>query len=290
MGEVSEQAAATPSSDARTAAAFAASWNTVGEGSVYTRDQFLDWFRPIDPAAFAGQAVLELGFGNGSLLYHMANVRPARLVGVELGDTFDQARKNLRHVTEDRVELIHGDLTRVDVGRFDLTYCIGVLHHLEHPEAGFAAVLKHTKPGGHFHCWVYGREGNGVVIRVVDPIRRIACKFPWWVNKYGVALPLVIPYFVYAKALERVSRTHADARRFVEHLPLGRYSIWIAQRRFPFFHHVAFDQLVTPRTHYIARSTIESWLRHPEIDPKSIYMVSRNGNSWTFGGRRLPEH
>jgi SAM-dependent methyltransferase len=274
--------------DARTAAAFATSWNTVGDGSVYTREQFLDWFSPIEPSSIQGQAVLELGFGNGSQLCHVGDYRPARLCGIELGDTLEQTRKNLRHLPEGMLELHQGDLTTADLGRFDLVYCIGVLHHLEHPEKGFESVLRHTRPGGRFHCWVYGREGNGVVIHLVDPIRRLASKLPWWVNKFGVAYPLAVPYYVYAKSLQFAARhvRTPKIRRMLAQLPLEDYSLWIAQRPFAFFHHVAFDQLVTPQTHYIARAQIERWLRHPDIDPTSTYIIQRNGNSWKFGGRR----
>lgn len=274
--------------DARTAAAFATSWNTVGDGSVYTRDQFLDWFAPLEPSAIEGKSVLELGFGNGSLLYHVGACGPARLSGVELGDTLDRTRSNLKHLPEGMVDLHRGDLTAVDLGQFDLVYCIGVLHHLEQPERGFEAVLRHTRPGGRFHCWVYGREGNGVVVHVVDPIRRVANTLPWWLAKYGVALPLAMPYYAYAKALRFVSEraTGEFGQGLLQRLPLEEYSLWIAQRSFSFFHHVAFDQLVTPRTHYIVRETIESWLRRPEVEPSSSYIIRRNGNSWKFGGRR----
>ena len=274
--------------DARTAAAFATSWNTVGDGSVYTREQFLDWFSPIEPSSIEGQAVLELGFGNGSQLCHVGDYRPDRLCGIDLGDTLEQTHKNLRHLPKGMLELHRGDLTTADLGRFDLVYCIGVLHHLEHPEKGFESVLRHTRPGGRFHCWVYGREGNGVVIHLVDPIRRLASKLPWWVNKFGVAYPLAVPYYAYAKSLQFAAR-HVRApkvRRMLAQLPLEDYSLWIAQRPFAFFHHVAFDQLVTPQTHYIARAEIERWLRHPDVDPTSTYIIQRNGNSWKFGGRR----
>jgi SAM-dependent methyltransferase len=274
--------------DVQTAAAFASSWNTVGEGSVYTRDQFLDWFSPIEPAIIEGKAVLELGSGNGSLLFHVGACRPARLCGLELGDTLEQTHKNLRHLPQESLELHRGDLTTADLGAFDLVYCIGVLHHLESPEEGFASVLRHTRPGGRFHCWVYGREGNGVVVHVVDPIRRLASQLPWWMTKFGVALPLALPYYAYAKALQFASH-HAPteaALRMLEGLPLAQYSLWIAKRPFSFFHHVAFDQLVTPRTHYILRATIEDWLHHPAVDPTSTYVIQRNGNSWKFGGRR----
>jgi SAM-dependent methyltransferase len=276
------------SPDASTAAAFATSWNAVGEGSVYTREQFLDWFDPIDPASAKGLAVLEMGSGNGSLLYHVGAYGPARLCGIELGDTLETTRRNLRHLPAGMLELFSGDLTTANLGLFDLVYCIGVLHHLNDPAAGFEAVLRHTRPGGRFHCWVYGEEGNGVIIHVVDPIRRVACRLPWWVTKYGVALPLAVPYYAYANALRALSRGDRArlADRIADRLPLAEYSRWIARRPFSFFHHVAFDQLVTPQTHYLSRAAVDAMLRHPDVDSQSVYVVQRNGNSWKFGGRR----
>jgi len=281
-----DDTATAPSRDARTAAAFARSWNTVGDGSVYTREQFLDWMAPVDPTSLEGQTVLEMGFGNGSLLHHMGAYGPAKLAGIELGDTHEQTRRNLRHLPPGMLELHRGDLTKANLGRFDFVYCIGVLHHLKEPRAGFDAVVRHTRPGGRFHCWVYAEEGNAVVIHAVDPIRRVVSRLPWWLTKYGVALPLATPYFAYAKAVRALSRGDGAVGRLVSRLPLAEYSKWIAQRSFPFFHHVAFDQLVTPQTQYLSRSTVESFLSHPDVDPSSVYLVHRNGNSWKFGGRR----
>lgn len=272
--------------DEATARAFATSWNTVGEASVYSREQFLDWFDPVDPRELAGKEVLELGFGNGSLLYHMAEFRPARLAGIELGDTHEQTRRNLAHLPPGVLDLHWGDLTRADLGRFDLVYCIGVLHHLQDPEEGFRALIQHAKPGGRFHGWVYAREGNTLVVVLVDPIRRIASRLPWWLTKYGIALPLVVPFFLYAKTIAALGRAPAAGRILRRLFPLTDYSIWIAKRPFWFFHHVAFDQLVTPRTVYLRRADVESWLSHPEVDPASRYLIFRNGNSWKFGGRR----
>lgn len=276
--------------DRRTADAFASSWNRVG--TVYTRDQFDEWFRPLDPTSFAGRDVLELGFGNGSLLYHMVQCRPGRLAGVELGDTLEQTRALLEDVAGDvDLELHRGDLTRVDVGPFDLVYCIGVLHHLDDPSAGFDAVLRHTAPGESFHCWVYAREGNLVIRAVVEPIRRVACRLPWWITKYALALPLVAPYFVYAKTVSKVADRSKNGflGRLAASLPLYEYSRWIAKRSFGFFHHVAFDQLVTPRTVYLSRAEVTRWLRDPRVDPATTYLIFRNGNSWKFGGRRRTE-
>jgi hypothetical protein len=49
---------------------------------------------------------------------------------------------------------------------------------------------------------------------------------------------------------------------------------------------VAFDQLVTPQTRFVARHEIEAWLAvRRRVDADSVYVIARNGNSWKFGGR-----
>ena len=272
-------------SDLATAEAFGNSWNHVGSGSVYARDQFLEWFEPLNPADFQGRDVLELGYGNGSLLYHFAASGPRRLCGVELADTREQTLRNLQHVPPGMLDLRQGDLTQMDVGQFDLVYCIGVLHHLQDPEAGFRAVLRATRPGGRFHCWVYAREGNAFIRWLVDPLRRVASRLPWWFTKYFLAGPLCVPFYIYAKALAAASRADR-APGWLARLPLHGYSLWIAPRPLRFFLHVAFDQLVTPQTVYVPRETVERWLEHPEIEPESRYVIWRNQNSWKFGGIR----
>jgi SAM-dependent methyltransferase len=276
--------------DLATAEAFAKSWNRAGQGSVYSREQFTRWLEPIDVTELRGKEVLELGFGNGSLLYHMGHVAaPKRLVGVELGDTLEQTRRNLADLPPGMLELHRGDMTAIDLGKFDLVYCIGVIHHLQFPDKGVDAVLRHVKPGARFHCWVYAREGNGIIVSFVDPLRRITSALPWWFTKYCVALPLVVPYFFYAKALAALARLTGLVARAKRLFPMYDYSVWIAKRPFPFFHHVAFDQLVTPRTTYIKRAKVDEWLRDARIEPGSVYTIYWNSNSWKFGGKLKSE-
>ena len=267
--------------DQRTADAFATSWNNLPEGSVYSAAQFAEWFEPITRADVHGRDVLELGCGGGNLLIHMAAWEPRGLTGVDLGSSVAMAERNMATVGANDVRIEQHDLVSYRAEPpCDLVYCIGVLHHLKDPHAGFDSVLANTAGGGRFHCWVYAHEGNGVIRWIVDPIRKVASVLPWWFTKYAIATPLVLPYFLYAKAL--------NALRWpvLRKLPLYDYSLWISQRRFSFFRHVAFDQLVTPQTAYLRKSTIEEWLRDERVDPASIYLIFRNGNSWKFGGRR----
>lgn len=274
--------------DQSTADAFATSWNHLPPGSVYTPAQFADWMAPLGEDDFRGSDVLELGCGNGSLLVHSAAWRPRSLVGVDLGDSVITAEKNLAQAGYGQYRIEQADLTRYESAGFDLVYCIGVLHHLKEPEAGFRAVLRNVRPGGRFHCWVYGREGNRIVIMLVDPLRKLASKLPWWVNKYLIATPLAVPFYLYAKTLRAMARVAKGAARDrLARMPLFAYSLWIAEREFAFFRHVAFDQLVTPQTVYLARADLQEWLtRAGGIEAGSTYIIQRNGNSWKFGGRK----
>lgn len=267
--------------DQKTADAFATSWNNLPPGSVYTEAQVADWFAPLTPGDIRGRRVLELGCGNGSLMVHVLGWQPARLDGIDLGDSVASARENLSLMGLANWSVEQADLTKFESTGYDIAYSIGVLHHLKDPRAGFESVVRNTRPGGRFHCWVYAREGNGIVVHVVDPLRRVASKLPWWLTKYGLATPLVIPYYLYAKALAAL-----PAWRSLRALPLYEYSLWIARREYAFFRHVAFDQLVTPQTSYIDRATVEAWLAAAPVEEGSAYVVMRNGNSWKFGARK----
>jgi len=116
---------------------------------------------------------------------------------------------------------------------------------------------------------------------LVDPLRKLVNHFPWWMNKWLVAFPLTLPFFLYSKSCRLLSKVFGE--KFP--LPLFSYMLWIGQRGLDFHHHVAFDQLVTPMTHYIDRQRIERWLADDRVEPGSSYIIFRNGNSWKFGGK-----
>jgi len=268
--------------DKPTADAFADSWNNLPLGSVYDEYQFKDLIEPMTKKDIEGKRVLEMGCGNASLMMMIANWSPELLVGVDLGDSVKSAEKNMKMISYKNWKIEQSDLTEYTSNGFDFVYCIGVLHHLKDPKKGFDAVVSNTNSGGGFHCWVYAYEGNAIIRYIVDPIRKVSCKLPWWITKYFIATPLVVPYYFYAKFLKRFNQVSLFKK-----LPLYQYSQWIAKREFLFFRHVAFDQLVTPQTTYIKKTTIQNWLNdNSEIKNDSIYIIMRNGNSWKFGGKK----
>lgn len=268
--------------DQTTADKFANSWNNVYDASVYTYDQFLDWISPWNEENVKGQSVIELGCGSGALLTHLTRFNPSSLTGVDLGASVNRARQLLG----DQAKIEVGDITNAQelidrFGQQDKAYSIGVLHHLTVPEQGVETLIAITKPGGSFHGWVYAHEGNFIVRAFVDPIRKIVNHLPWWMNKYLVALPLSIPFFTISKTYQILSKILGKNLP----LPLYSYMLWISKRNFAFHHHVAFDQLVTPMTHYITKERVQKWLSDERIDPNSIYIEFRNKNGWKFGGK-----
>jgi 2-polyprenyl-3-methyl-5-hydroxy-6-metoxy-1,4-benzoquinol methylase len=67
----------------------------------------------------------------------------------------------------DNIAFAQADLLRladVDIS-FDMIECIGVLHHLEEPEAGLRALVSVLRPGGHIKIGLYSKVAREAIIR-----------------------------------------------------------------------------------------------------------------------------
>jgi len=267
-------------SDLKTATAFANSWNNLPRGAIYTKEQYIDWMCPLIKNDIAGKNILELGCGNGSLMVHTLSWGPDHIHGIDLGDSVYSARNNLVDTGCENWSVGQDDLVDFASSGFDVVYCIGVLHHLDKPSSGFSSVIRNTKRGGKFHCWVYAKEGNQLVIAFVEPMRRVTALLPWRLTKYVISAPLALVFFCHTKASLLLIPSVIFDR-----LPLSEYCRWISARGYRFFWHVVFDQLVAPKTQYISYESIRNWINsEPRINQHTTYIHKRNGNSWKFGG------
>jgi SAM-dependent methyltransferase len=255
----------------RTADAFGYSWTHYPKGNPYTEEQWRDWILPLGREDFAGKLVLDAGCGLGGFAEYALAWGAQRVVGVDLSEAVDAAAERVGS----RLDLVQADLHRLPFERavFDLAYSIGVLHHLPDPEAGFRAVATVVRPGGYVFAWVYGRENNGWIVYLVDPLRRhVFRRLPRGFLRWGISLPT-------AAALWPLVRIAARAER----MPYGAYLRWLSRRSFSYLHGVVFDHLVAPTSHYIRREEFERWFENAGLEVLAV--TWRNRNSWRGLGR-----
>ena len=75
---------------------------------------------------------------------------------------------------ESGIRWVHGsllDAPRLGLGLFDYVSCLGVLHHLPHPDAGLQALAQVLKDDGGMGLMVYGRYGRADVYAMQDLMR-----------------------------------------------------------------------------------------------------------------------
>jgi hypothetical protein len=134
-------------------------------------------------------------------------------------------------------------------------------------------MVRTVRPGGLVFAWVYGREGNGLIVRVVDPLRRgIFSRLPRGFLKWAISLPLAALLWPFAAAARRGAS-----------VPYAPYFRFLAESGFRYTHGVVFDHLVAPTSHYIRREEFEGWFERAGL--VDVVISRRNENSWRGLGR-----
>jgi len=256
---------------------FGDAWTLYAQDRVnpYTEEQFLDWIMPLTPADFEQRAVLDLGCGLAGFSEFAAQYPSSLLIGMDISHAVDSAVGLLDRYPH--LNLIQGDILRPPFkkGVFDLVYSIGVLHHLDAPEAGFEQASRLVKPEGRLFCWVYGRENNTLVIYLVDPLRRLLSSFPVSWVRFGVALPMSLLLWALLQTVY-----HPRLNQWCRGLPYHTYFQWLRPYGWYYTWGMITDQLIPPRTHYLSKETLAAWAA--ALDLKILSLNARNGMSWRF--------
>lgn len=261
----------------QTVTQFGASWQIHDHLADYQEKQFVDWISPMEPGDFAGQDVLEAGCGKGRHSRLLERFHPRRLLSVDLSDAVLLAAHNTQETPN--VFCLRADLLDLPVadGAMDVVFCLGVLHHLEDPEAGLRELWRALKPGGTLCLWVYGREGNGWIVHLVDPVRKgITSKIPTrWLRP--LLWPVSLALFLAIKVFYAPATRHG--RRAVGWLPYSSYLGYISSFPFREIEHIVLDHLCPPVAFYLSKETLANWFS--ELDPRTIRFRWHNRNSWT---------
>jgi SAM-dependent methyltransferase/uncharacterized protein YbaR (Trm112 family) len=239
--------------------------------------QMLRWLPALRPEDYRDKTLLDAGCGKGRHLRVTAAFGAREVIGFDLSESVDVAWANTRDLPN--VHVIQADLHRLPLkGGFDLAYSIGVLHHTPDPPKSFAAMLDQVRPGGTAACWVYGRENNGWIVWLVNPVRLLVTRhLPACVLR-GAARVLAAMLYLLIYGLY-VPANAVGIRLFYRDYMFNLRDLGFAETR-----HIVYDHLVAPTAYYLPRGEVQRWLDVAGLIRKSITWVNRN--SWSGVGCR----
>jgi len=259
-----------------TVSQFGDSWSSHEYLAPYQEKQFLDWIAPLRPEDFKGRSVLEAGCGKGRHTFHLAGYGADHVYPVDLSSAVLLAAdytKAFPNVHPLRANLLRLPLADASV---DVAVCLGVLHHLQDPREGLKELWRVLRPGGTLCLWVYGREGNGWIVHLVDPVRKgITSRIPAKILR-PLLLPLSLTLFAALKLV--YGPFTRRGQRPVGWLPYSAYLGYISKFPFREVEHIVLDHLCPPIAYYLSGPQIEAWLA--ELPAAKSALRWHNRNSW----------
>jgi SAM-dependent methyltransferase len=265
-------------------------WLTFDDFAPELEAEFADIVSPMDAPSgdgrqanqFDGTLVLDAGCGNGRFTRACAALGARQVVGIDPSLSVRAARENLADIPNAAV--LQGDIYDLPFapGTFDHVFCIGVLHHLPDPRAGFLELAPMLKPGAKISIWVYAHEGNELIARYFEPFRvHVSSKLPWGLTKLLSMAAAVALWLL-------VTLVYLPARRLwpalYRRLPMRDYLWYIYRLGFYTLYHTAFDKLSPELCAFISRDELDEWFAAAGLE--NVVITFRNGNSWRAQGRR----
>lgn len=234
---------------------------------------FREWIEPNRLEDFRGKYVIDAGCGPGHHVRLVA-AHAARVTGVDL-NTATIACERTADLAGVRIE--EGDIaTWRPAEPADVVYCIGVIHHTDDPDATFANLRRMCRDGGRLIVWCYSEEGNRLVRRYVEPLRRALLRR--WSRSAVARLSALLTLLLYVPVCTLYL------------LPLRRlpyYEYFANFRRLGLRRNVlnVFDKLNAPQTQFISRARVERWFASDRFAEVSI--TPYKGVSWRASGTVL---
>jgi len=222
----------------------------------------------INPNEISGKKVLEVGSGSGRILHMISRYKPKLLIGVEPSVGFSVLAANT--ITIPNLQLINKSGAEYRESDLDITFSLGVIHHIKNPEETIRNIYDSLIPGGTFLCWVYGLENKRIYVISRYLISKLTRLLPdtyldkichhltWLVVKYG---NLSAKYF----------KSRFPATTYIQNVfePCGDM-----EKKY-----IIFDQLNPTYSKYYREKEIRKLLH--EAGFSEVKIVHRHKYSWT---------
>jgi SAM-dependent methyltransferase len=242
------------------------------EGYYGSLELFSDILLPfLKPEDIKGCRVAEIGSGVGRIANMLLESGARHVIAIEPSEAFEVLCRNISepekvtclNVTGNQL-LAYGDL--------DYIFSIGVLHHIPDPKPVVEAAFRALRPGGRFLVWLYGKEGNGLYLAFVEPLRALTKHLPHIVLVSLIEI-MYWPLVLYMKFCHRLR------------LPLRGYMLCVLEkmprdkRKL-----IIYDQLNPSYAKYYTRFEAKKLLIDGKFDNVKVH--HRHGYSWTVVGTK----
>lgn len=248
----------------KTADSFAYEWNSIYEENNFEKNNFLHFLSPfIEADKLVDKCLLDVGCGSGRFTKQAALCSARLVIGTDVGNSVEAAFRLTRDLPN--VCIVQADVYHMPVNCFaDLTFSIGVLHHLPEPEAGFRKLPQTVKPGGRLLIWVYNRRHNFRAVYVFETIRKISRHIPRPLLHRLVYAPAAA---VHAINYATRGLKYLGAHRLAQKIPFTYYA------NFPFSMKLSdsFDVLATPRSYYFLVEEVRQWYKSAQLSAIQCY-------------------
>ena len=242
---------------------FGFEWATYSTILPESRGQLERWLGSTTLASFSGKRVLDVGCGMGRNPHWFADAGATSVLGVDVDDqSLEAARRNLQSNPRVRIERCSVyELDPAVQGTFDRVTCIGVLHHLAEPERALQRMWKCVAPGGDLVLWCYSKDGNRLLLPVIQSLRMLGSKMPIKMSR-AVAQGITVA----AWPAIRLLPWRTDYYRKLKSLSFRNVES------------IIFDQMLPRISHYWTRDEMEALLSPLEGGVTRLEFVQ--GNSW----------
>ena len=264
----------------RTRESFGYQWTEFSAMVIDFKRNFLHYIYPVDASFFPGKLGLDAGCGFGRHIYNAATFG-ADMIGVDISEAIESTRANTQHLPN--VHLVQANLYALPFrqGIFDFAYCIGVLHHLPDPEAGFRALVSVVKPQGAVFIWVYSKA-RPVLNAMLEGARSITTRLPPHIQKAVAWIGAAIDWGVFIWPYRRLL-SFPGVGPLVERVGPQRLRVY---SRYPFQVVWAdwFDRLAAPIRFYYDDRDLGGWLDRANLLRTTISPTGLFG--WRAYGER----
>ena len=260
------------SSTARTFASFGFEWTSFDEVRPEDEELARVYFRDVDLSALSGMVGLDAGCGKGRFTRVLAR-HMAAVVALDGSDAVRSAVRNLSGFGNTFV--VKADLRGAPLAAhsFDFITCLGVLHHLEDPRAGFKGLVELLAPGGRILLYLYSRPPRGglrsMALAAAAAMRKVTVALPARVLKL-LCVPMAGALWSVFVVPGRFGEDHGVA--VLARLPMQSY------RRMPRRSLVldTFDRLSAPIEHRYIWEDIAWWFQSAGL----VVDAARDETGW----------